>query len=262
MASFSATEYVTSIPRVSSELPNFSEIAGERLVADGCVLLGGIFDKTRVAGFLNVLRTGLKNTGAGTSKKDDSEGIYAARHVLRACPAIVDLWKVTSLKVFLRHVLGQSPGLVRALYFDKPPGRTWALPWHRDVTIAVANALLTTGRFRMPTRKNGVHHLVAPRDVLERMLTLRIHLDPMTRENGSLAVVPGSHRSDDEAKGQAVAFALSEAGDVLAMRGLLLHASGRSYTRRCFVVRSLHLGFAADPAPGDGYEWNTFHLIS
>jgi len=73
------------------------------------------------------------------------------------------------------------------------------------------------------------------------MLTLRIHLDPMTRENGSLAVVPGSHRSDDEAKGQAVAFTLSEAGDVLAMRGLLLHASGRSYDRTTKHRRVLHL---------------------
>lgn len=234
-------------------------MANERLSADGCVLLGEIFDETRVERFLNVLRAGLENSG--TSIKDDSVGVYAARNVLRACPEIVDLWKVAPLIGFLRHVLGHSPGLVRALYFDKPPGRTWALPWHRDVTIAVASAIPTMGRFRMPTRKGGVHHVEAPRDVLERMLTLRIHLDPMTQENGPLAVVPGSHRSDDPAKDQAVAFAISEAGDVLAMRGLLLHASGRSHDRTTQHRRILHLEFAADPAPGDGYEWDAFHPI-
>ena len=261
MASFSSTECAATVPRISVDLPNFSALAIERLEADGCVLLGRVYDETRVATLLDVLRAGLEYTGAGTSMRDDAVGLYAARNVLLACPAIVELWWVAPLSEFLRHVLGNSPGLVRALYFDKPPGRTWALPWHRDVTIAVAKALPTMGRFRMPTRKGGVHHVEAPREVIERMLTLRVHLDPMTRDNGSLAVIPGSHRSDEEATGRAVSLALSEAGDVLAMRGWILHASGRSHDRTTQHRRVLHLEFAADSEPGDGYEWDAFHPI-
>ena len=76
----------------------------------------------------------------------------------------------------LAEVLGEECGLVRGLYFDKPPDQSWSLPWHRDQTIAVADNRLPTTYFRNPTKKEGVLHVEAPRELLQQMLTLRIHL--------------------------------------------------------------------------------------
>jgi hypothetical protein len=47
-----------------------------------------------------------------------------------------------------------------------------------------------------PTVKAGIPHLVAPQWLLERMLTIRVHLDEVTHENGPLVVQPGSHRGE------------------------------------------------------------------
>jgi hypothetical protein len=43
--------------------------------------------------------------------------------------------------------------------------------------------------------KVGVPHVEAPEWLLEKMLTMRLHLDDMTEENGPLKVLPGSHHS-------------------------------------------------------------------
>jgi ectoine hydroxylase-related dioxygenase (phytanoyl-CoA dioxygenase family) len=84
---------------------------------------------------------------------------------------------------------------VRTLFFDKPPGQSWALPWHKDLTVAVRDNRLPSPHFVRPTRKGGVPHVEAPLSVLEAMLTARVHLDAATEENGALQVVPGSHRA-------------------------------------------------------------------
>ena len=59
------------------------------------------------------------------------------------------------------------------------------------------------------------------------MLTVRIHLDEVTEENGPLQVIPGSHRSGKELRLNETLprTVLADQGDVLLMRPLLLHAS-------------------------------------
>jgi ectoine hydroxylase-related dioxygenase (phytanoyl-CoA dioxygenase family) len=160
----------------------------------------------------------------------------------------------------LAGVLGPHFGLVRGLFFDKPPARSWALPWHKDMTIAVKDNRVPSRHFAKPTMKAGVPHVEAPRAVLERMLTVRIHLDPMTAFNGPLKVLPGTHRTRQAMPSPTVSPhpVLGDAGDVLVMRPLLSHASGRSDPETRSHRRVLHLEFAADPNLPDGYEWRRF----
>lgn len=121
--------------------------------------------------------------------------VYAARNVIDAVPDARTVWRGGILESTLRQVLGGEFGLVRGLFFDKPPDRTWSLPWHKDTAIAVADNSLPSPHFSRPTVKAGVPHVVASDDILRRMLTLRIHLDDVTDENGPLKVIPGSHHS-------------------------------------------------------------------
>jgi ectoine hydroxylase-related dioxygenase (phytanoyl-CoA dioxygenase family) len=199
------------------------------------------------------LESSLRNTitaGDGT--------VYAARNVLDAWPPAVSIWRRPVLLGPLTDLLGPGFGLVRGLHFDKPPGNSWSLPWHKDLTVAVRDNRLPSVRFRRPTAKAGVPHVEAPVDVLERMLTLRIHLDAADEDNGALKVIPGSHLLGKTLQDGPVVTVRAAAGDVLLMRPLLAHCSGRSREGSPRHRRVLHLEFAADGDLGDGYEWHSF----
>lgn len=186
--------------------------------------------------------------------------VYAARNPLEVLPDVARLWRQTNLGSVLREVLGPNCGLVRGLFFDKPPGRSWSLPWHKDLTIAVKNNRLPSNLFTRPTLKAGIPHVIAPTELLEQMLTIRIHLDDVTAENGPLLVLPGSHRTGQEivADETAPATIYAAAGAALAMRPLLSHASGESAPGTTRHRRILHLEFAANEQLSDGYEWFQF----
>src|SRR5436190_2171389 len=84
------------------------------------------------------------------------------------------------------------------------------------------------------------------RNLLENMLTLRLHLDDMTEENGPLKVVPGSHHSGKamiSGDGSPVSI-LGRRGDVLLMRPLLSHCSNKSAEATKRHRRILHYEFA------------------
>ena len=81
---------------------------------------------------------------------------------------------------------------VRALLFDKPPEANWKVPWHQDLSIAVRHKRDITG-FGPWSNKAGVLHVQPRVNVLESMLTVRIHLDDCGKQNGALRVIPGSH---------------------------------------------------------------------
>jgi hypothetical protein len=186
--------------------------------------------------------------------------VYAARNPLEVIPDVASLWRQSSLGSFLREALGSDFGLVRGLFFDKPPGHSWWLPWHKDLTIAVKNNQLPSARFTRPTLKAGVPHVIAPVELLEQMLTVRIHLDDVTTENGPLRVIPGSHLTGKEIVANDVepATIFAKAGDALAMRPLLSHSSGDSSPETNRHRRILHLEFAPREQLADGYEWQQF----
>jgi hypothetical protein len=183
--------------------------------------------------------------------------MYGSRNLLEMFPAVVSLVQSSPLKDFARVVLGDQAGIVRALFFDKPPDRSWSLPWHRDRTIAVKQNDLASEHFSKPTRKAGVPHVEAPSWLSDQMLTLRIHLDPMTSTNGPLCVIPGSHRETNDGDQTPIELH-ARTGDVLAMRPLLLHSSINSVANTTSHRRIIHLELAPTTTLPDGYEWYSF----
>jgi hypothetical protein len=225
----------------------------------GYLLLPGVYSAEQVDAMIAELQRIF--AGQDDAIRSDAGTVYAARNILELWPAAASIWRQPPLPAALAELLGVDFGLVRVLYFDKPPERTWTLPWHKDLTIAVRNHRLPSERFHKPTRKAGVPHVEAPREVLERMATLRIHLDEVTEENGPLEVVPGSHHTGKELKlgDTRPVSVLAGRGDVLLMRPLLAHASGRSHPETRRHRRILHLEFAADRQLPDQYQW--YHFV-
>lgn len=152
-----------------------------------------------------------------------------------------------------------TPRAVRAIFFDKSPDTNWLLTWHQDLTIAVRKKREVEG-FGPWSVKDGQPHVQPPAELLERMVTLRLHLDDADSENGALRVLPGTHALGklDAARIHTLRSEIPEhlcaaqAGDVLLMRPLLLHASAKSTGTR--HRRILHVEFADFQLPGE-LEW-------
>jgi hypothetical protein len=249
--------------RPSGQLPNLREqfmdevcaIGLDGIATDGYLLLSGVFSTPEITAIAAEADAALQADGDATLRAGDGS-VYGARNVARLWPNAATLWCRPLLMELLSTILGPHFGLVRVLFFDKPPEQTWALPWHRDLTIAVQDNGLPSNRFRKPTTKAGIPHIHAPHEILEQMLTLRLHLDEVTEENGPLRVIPGSHLSDTADKPPTTI--LAAAGDVLAMRPLLLHASNRSHPDTRRHRRILHLEFAGARELPDGFQWHEF----
>lgn len=226
----------------------------ERLEADGYAFVPAVFGAAEVSAAIAEWAA----VARAHATDEALLGGYGARNVLDLWPLGAALARREPLRNALLDVLGPRAGVVRGLYFDKPPGRSWALPWHKDYSIAVRAHAAVEG-FAKPTTKAGVPHLVAPRAVLDRMLTARVHLDDMTDENGPLRVIPGSHAAYDPRADphREAAVLRCRAGDVLLMRPLVTHASGHSRAATGHR-RIVHLECAAAPDLPGGLAWRWF----
>lgn len=159
-----------------------------------------------------------------------------------------------------KSYLSSQHKLVRAILFNKTPETNWFVTWHQDRTVSVSE------KFENPdwkswSLKESVLHVQPPLAVLENMVTIRIHLDQTTKENGCLKVIPGSHLSGLLSQDQITeivsreepAYCEAVAGDALVMRPLILHASSKSTDPS--QRRVLHLEFSDWVLPA-GVGWS------
>lgn len=231
----------------------------QQLSADGFLVLPGLFSGRECSAFVEDI--------AGSLGNDSADAIESGQGRVVGGRNLIDHWagwkRICShpvLREFIRTHLGPHAGLVRILFFDKPPGHGWSLSMHRDRTIAVGQHQDPPDPFSKPTVKAGIPHVEANEALLRRMLTLRLHLDPMHDDNGPLMVIPGSHdeASRDDAEIQTIHC---EAGDVFVMRPLLSHGSRSASKTAIDHRRVVHLEFSPEQDLPRGYRWHRFEAI-
>jgi ectoine hydroxylase-related dioxygenase (phytanoyl-CoA dioxygenase family) len=217
---------------------------------DGFAIVPDVLTPEEVA----ALRTVAANADWARSTRGND--VFGARNIL-AVAEIAALARAPAVMTIVRACIGANARPVRGIFFDKTPGANWPVAWHQDLTLAVAEKHDVDGWTRWSV-KSGVHHVQPPVEVLERMITLRIHLDDNDAENGPLKVLPGSHGlgriAGERIAGLRVEMqeqtCLADAGSVLAMKPLILHASSAAKSPR--HRRTVHIEYAPEgllPAP-------------
>jgi predicted DNA-binding transcriptional regulator YafY/ectoine hydroxylase-related dioxygenase (phytanoyl-CoA dioxygenase family) len=182
-------------------------------------------------------------------KKDDRSDenkVYAIREVLTEIPGLKRYIFNDGIRMIL-NAWRQEIFLTKSIFFDKPEQANWFVTWHQDTTIHVKERIETEG-YSGWTKKGQSWGVVPPDRILKDTLTIRIHLDDTTAENGALKVFPGSHRQKfkkeelDMITQNGIPFICEvQSGGVHIMQPLLLHASSKSQNQK--RRRVLHLEF-------------------
>jgi len=186
--------------------------------------------------------------------------VHAVRNLLEAVPQVQALARSEAIRNLVVPVLGSGCFVVRGILFDKTPEANWKVAWHQDLTIAARERREAPG-FGPWSEKASIPHVQPPAHVLERMLTVRVHLDDCGPENGPVQVLPGSHRQGRLSAAEITRWrencepvpCTSIRGGVLLMRPLILHASSPATVPG--HRRVIHLEFSADDLP-HGLEWH------
>lgn len=163
-------------------------------------------------------------------------------------PGVFRLARGRRLLRIARSAAGRKVYPYKATLFQKSGKANWLVAWHQDTALPIDEMPNMPG-WTAASMKDGVLFAQAPANVLERIVALRIHLDPSTNENGPLRVIPGSHQfgilNDEQArqfqKAGDVVDCLVGKGGVIVMRPLLLHASSK--TIRDLPRRVLHIEY-------------------
>lgn len=224
----------------------------------GFAVIPGALSAAAVDSLLRELEQELSAENVASSRRGDS--VYAVRNILSVSRAARKTARSPEVRRLVEPVLGTGCVAVRGILFDKTPGANWNVAWHQDLSLAVRQ------RHDLPgwgpwSVKAGVVHVQPPAVLLEKMLTIRLHLDPCGEENGPLRVLPGT-----QARGRIRPARIAELrqtiseevcivgrGGALVMRPLLLHTSSDAIVPG--HRRVLHLEFASEALPNP-LEWN------
>ena len=181
------------------------------------------------------------------------------RDIMHRIPELIQVSNHPAVRSIVESILDSTAFIVRSTLFDKTDNANWKVPWHQDVTISVSKRVELEG-YGPWSNKESITHVQPPTEVLNRMVTVRVHLDPCPASNGALRVMPGTHKLGRINQNDAPQYVSAgndvccevAAGAALVMRPLLLHASSPSAipTHR----RVLHFDFATGDLPA-GLEW-------
>jgi len=170
--------------------------------------------------------------------------------------------KLVENKKYLAIASSYLPGeakFVRAIVFLKSIENNWLVTWHQDKTVAISRKIDDL-RWGPWSEKDGILHSQVPIEVLEQMVSFRVHIDESTKENGCLRVIPKSHKegvmSQDEiynyTKLHGAVHCEAPTGSALVMRPHVLHASSKAESAEPRKV--LHIEFSSYQLPS-GVKW-------
>lgn len=214
----------------------------QELLENGFAIVENLFTEKEIEVILQTIEN-QQNTNAAFKTNGD---LFAIRCFLQQFSELQTILRNDALKNLLES-LGAGYKMVKSIYFDKPIRANWVVNWHQDLTISVQNKVETEGFTHWLPKQN--YFSVQPAvQYLENMLTIRIHLDDCTQQNGALRVIPKSHQTIQAVQNLPNAFFETEQicevakGGALIMKPLIWHSSKRTENQQ--KRRVIHLEFS------------------
>ncbi|GJQ29837.1 MAG: phytanoyl-CoA dioxygenase [Phycisphaerae bacterium] len=227
-----------------------------RFAADGIAVVSGVLRPAEVERLCDLGEPLLR--GAAGPRP-------GVRRALEKVPEFADVLNDSQVPALAERITGPAARVVRSILFDKSAD-TWAVPWHQDATVALRERADAPG-FGPWSVKDGEAHARPPRELLDEILVVRLHLDDCGPDNGPLRVIPGSHRSGVHPERNLgvivetgpVVECVVKAGDAVLMRPHSVHSSPRA--TRPARRRVLHLEMTARELP-TGLAWGETAMLS
>ncbi len=225
----------------------------DEFLINGFATIENIYTTEEVATILQQINQA--NTDKETFRK--SGDLFAVRQFLKEIPSTVDAIFNDNLKRILEQVLGDKYFIAKSIYFDKPQTSNWYVSYHQDLTISVDKRMNIDG-FEFWTTKQNQFAVQPPLDILQNVVTVRIHLDETNEHNGALKVIPKSHLKGIY-RPETIDWTIERevscnvpAGGIMLMKPLLLHSSGRTTNNK--QRRVIHIEFSSKELPL-GLNW-------
>lgn len=127
---------------------------------------------------------------------------------------------------------------IQVTFFEKNQGKNWLVAYHQDLMIPVTDEIQHLSWLNSLTKfkKQDLWYVQAPLEMLKQSIALRLHLDDCYERHGALKVICESH-SHGKIETETIKHDMPRhlemicelnAGDVLAMSPLILHASSKA----------------------------------
>lgn len=227
------------------------------LLEKGFAVLDRMYSDSEIAAIISCI----EKVAAEKQLAQSSANLFAIRQVIRKIPELKPLLFTEKLHELLQSFFSKSYFLTKAIYFDKPSESNWFVAYHQDLSISV-DQKVKVSNYKNWTFKKGQFGVQPPLDILENIVTIRVHLDKTEKENGALKVIPTSHKKGiyrletiDWNK-ETEHICEVKKGGVMLMKPLTLHASERTTNHK--QRRVLHLEFStkqlAKPLQWQEYE--------
>lgn len=214
-----------------------------KLLENGFAIVDNIYSDTEVENIIDCI----ERTNSKEGFAESSRHLFAFRQAIKKIPSLKPLVFTEKLLSVLSTLFEEPYFLTKAIYFDKPSESNWFVAYHQDLSISVDEKAIVPN-YANWTFKKGQHGVQPPLDILKNIVTVRIHLDDTTKENGALKVIPASHRKGIyrpetiDWNEETEYICKVEKGGVMLMKPLTLHASGRTTNGK--QRRVLHLEFS------------------
>ncbi len=226
----------------------------QKVNKSGFTIVEEIYTKKEIDNIIAVIDNADKSKDTFRKAAD----LFAIRQFLKEIPAVQPTLFNPKLKEIIRKVFGNNYFSVKSIYFDKPAASNWYVAYHQDLTISVNKKNDIPG-FGPWTTKQNQFAVQPPINILEDNFTLRIHLDDMDENNGALRVIEGSHLKGVY-RPETIDWAVEKeticsvkSGDVMVMKPLLLHSSGRTTGNK--RRRVIHIEFSNVELPS-ALQWS------
>lgn len=179
-------------------------------------------------------------------------------NLLKACDLLKTIACDEKLLNLLKLTTGEDMFPVKAFILDKSTESNWEIPWHQDLKIALSEKVEEPG-YTNWSIESGILHVQPPASVMEKLVTLRIHLDPCD-SNNAIHVIPRSHNLGI-IKQQQIEHLVAQTSShlciaakfsVMLMRPLILHYSPTSSSSGSRRILQIEYGYNL----GKGLSWH------